>query len=150
MSRLTRSFVFGTAITLLLGFPTTATGPVPTDLLSGLVWRNVGPFRGGRISAAAGAIGEAGTFYAGTPAGGVWKTTSGGETWSPIFDSISSASSIGALDVAPSDPNVVYVGTGQAYGNDGDGVYRSSDAGKTWKHLGLETTKRIGAVIVDP
>ena len=150
MSRLTPSFVFSTAITLLLGFPTPASGPVPANLLSGLVWRNVGPFRGGRISATAGAIGEVGTFYAGTPAGGVWKTTSAGETWSPVFDSVTSASSIGALDVAPSDPNVVYVGTGQAFGNDGDGVYRSSDAGKIWKHLGLEATKRIGAVIVDP
>ncbi len=135
---------------MLLGLPTVASAPVPTDLLSGLVWRNVGPFRGGRISATSGAIGEVGTFYVGTPAGGVWKTTSAGETWFPIFDSVATASSIGALDVAPSNRNVVYVGTGQAYGNDGDGVYRSSDAGKTWKHLGLDATKRIGAVIVDP
>jgi photosystem II stability/assembly factor-like uncharacterized protein len=150
MSRLRPSLVFGTTLTLLVAFPPPSSGPVPAELLSGLVWRNVGPFRGGRISAAVGVIGEPGTFYAGTPAGGVWKTTSAGETWFPVFDSITTASSIGALDVAPSNSNVVYVGTGQAYGNDGDGVYRSSDAGKTWKHVGLESTKRIGAVIVDP
>ncbi|MFN8570852.1 MAG: hypothetical protein U0132_02275 [Gemmatimonadaceae bacterium] len=144
------SLVFSTTLGLLLGFSSPASAPVPAQLLSGLAWRNVGPFRGGRISATAGALGEVGTFYAGTPAGGVWKTTSAGETWFPIFDSVTTASSIGALDVAPSNANVVYVGTGQVYGNDGDGMYRSTDAGKTWRHVGLEATKRIGAVIVDP
>src|SRR5436190_19068549 len=81
-------------------------------LFAGLEWRNVGPFRAGRISAASGAIGQPGVFYVGTPNGGVWKTTSAGETWFPIFDSIKTISSIGAVEVAPSDPNVVYVGTG--------------------------------------
>src|SRR5438034_6881325 len=95
-------------------------------LLSGLVWRNVGPFRGGRISAVSGAIGQPGVFYAGTPAGGVWKTTSAGETWFPVFDSIRTVSSIGAIEVAPSDPNVIYVGTGDldSYFDGGaDGTY---------------------------
>src|ERR1700704_1776165 len=81
-------------------------------LLSGLEWRNVGPFRAGRVSAVSGAIGQPGVFYVGTPNGGVWKTTSAGETWYPIFDSVRSVSSIGAVEVAPSDPNVIYVGTG--------------------------------------
>src|SRR2546428_13914988 len=77
--------------------------------LSALVWRNVGPFRGGRISAVSGAIGQPGVFYAGTPAGGVWKTTSAGETWFPHFDSIRTVSSVGALEGVPSDPKVTYV-----------------------------------------
>src|SRR3989440_5022295 len=82
---------------------------VDPRLLSGLEWRNVGPFRGGRISAVSGAIGQPGVFYVGTPNGGVWKTTSAGETGYPIFDSIKSVSSIGAVAVAPSDPDVIYV-----------------------------------------
>src|SRR5260370_42123798 len=81
-------------------------------LLSALVWRNVGPFRGGRISAVSGVIGQPGVLYAGTPNGGVWETTSAGETWYPGFDSINSVSSIGAVAVAPSDPDVAYAGTG--------------------------------------
>src|SRR5438094_7718205 len=106
------------AVSLLLvtlgAFAGSAPGraPVAPNLLSGLVWRNVGPFRGGRISAVTGAIGQPGVFYAGLPAGGVWKTTSAGETWYPIFDSITDVSSIGAIEVAPSDPNVIYAGTG--------------------------------------
>jgi len=134
---------------LLLG-----AAPLPPQLLSGLVWRNVGPFRGGRISAASGAIGEVGTFYVGTPAGGVWKTTSGGSTWFPIFDSITSVSSIGAVAVAPSNARVVYVGTGdQVTGgviNEGNGLYKSTDAGRTWAHMGLDSTKQIPAILVDP
>src|SRR6184192_4818651 len=86
--------------------------PVVPGLLSGLVWRNLGPFRGGRIAAVSGAIGQPGVFYIGLPAGGVWKTTSAGETWYPVFDSVKTVSSIGAIEVAPSDPNVIYAGTG--------------------------------------
>jgi photosystem II stability/assembly factor-like uncharacterized protein len=117
------------------------------------VWRNVGPFRGGRISAVSGAIGQPGVFYAGTPAGGVWKTTSAGETWFPVFDSIRTVSSIGAIEVAPSDPNVIYVGTGDVksfFDGMGDGMYKSSDAGRTWRHIGLEGTEQIPAILVDP
>src|SRR6267143_2862089 len=122
-------------------------------LLSALVWRNVGPFRGGRISAAAGAIGQPGVFYVGTPNGGVWKTTSAGETWYPIFDSIKSVSSIGAVEVAPSDPNVVYVGTGDLnsfFDGRGDGMYKSTDAGHTWRRIGLDGTQQITAILVHP
>src|SRR5947199_8579740 len=81
-------------------------------LVSALVWRNVGPFRGGRISAVSGAIGQPGVFYAGTPNGGVWKSSNAGITWDPIFDDVKNASSIGAIQVAPSNPNRVYVALG--------------------------------------
>src|SRR5881296_2279938 len=90
--------------------------PVVPGLLSGLVWRNLGPFRGGRIAAVSGAIGQAGVFYVGLPLGGVWKTTSAGETWTPIFDAITDASTVCALEVAPSHPNVIYVGMGDLIG----------------------------------
>src|SRR5207248_6534594 len=128
-------------------------GPLDARLLSALVWRNVGPFRGGRVSAVSGVIGQPGVFYAGTPAGGVWKTTSAGETWFPVFDSIPTVSSIGAIEVAPSDPYVIYVGAGDLdsyFDGMGDGMYRSSDAGRTWRRIGLEGTEQIPAILVDP
>jgi photosystem II stability/assembly factor-like uncharacterized protein len=124
------------------------------ELLGGLRWRNIGPFRAGRISAASGAIGETGTFYVGLPAAGVWKTTSAGETWFPVFDSVKDVSSVGSVAVAPSNANVVYVGTGdQVTGgviNEGNGVYKSVDAGKTWMHMGLPGSKQIPSIVVDP
>src|ERR1043166_9515918 len=124
-----------------------------SSLLSGLAWRNVGPFRGGRISAVSGAIGQPGVFYFGAANGGVWKTTSAGATWYPVFDSITTVSSVGAVAVAPSDPNVIYVGTGERHATvsgNGDGMYKSSDAGHTWRHIGLDTTQLIPAILVDP
>jgi len=134
--------------------PTPGQPPVAPDLLSGLVWRNLGPFRGGRIAAVSAAIGQPGVFYVGLPAGGVWKTTSAGETWTPIFDGITVASSVGAVEVAPSDPNVIYVGMGDMITgggiNEGNGVYKSVDAGRTWQHLGLDSTKQIPSILVDP
>src|SRR5579862_1502650 len=136
---------------------TTTATPVTDNLLrGGLAWRNIGPFRGGRVSAASGAIGQSGTFYVGLPAGGVWKTTSAGETWFPVLDSITSSSSVGAVAVAPSNSNVVYAGMGDQLADillelsRGDGVYRSGDAGKTWRHVGLADAERIPAIIVDP
>jgi photosystem II stability/assembly factor-like uncharacterized protein len=127
---------------------------VPSDLFSGLRWRNIGPFHGGRISAISGAIGDAtqqGVFYAGAPIGGLWKTTSGGVTWFQIFDQFQNVDSIGAVQVAPSDPNIVYVGTGDSVGGpSGDGMYKSTDAGKTFVHIGLEETTKINKICVDP
>ena len=141
-------------IAIAVGAATPWQSPPPASLLSGLVWRNVGPFRAGRVSAVSGAIGEPGVFYAGFPTGGLWKTTNAGVTWEPVFDSITSVSSVGAVEVTPSDTSVIYVGTGDmpAGGNidEGDGVYRSGDAGRTWQHLGLDSTKQIPSILVDP
>ncbi len=122
--------------------------------VSGLVWRNLGPLRAGRVSATSGAIGEPGVFYAGFATGGLWKTTNAGTTWEPVFDSITSVSSIGAVEVAPSDTAVVYVGTGDMPTggniNEGDGIYKSIDGGRTWAHLGLDSSKQIPSILVDP
>lgn len=127
---------------------TTAAGD---DLYAGLRWRNIGPFHGGRVSAVTGAIGQPGVFYLGAPAGGVWKTTNAGVTWVPIFDQFTNVDSIGAIQVAPSDPNIVYVGTGDSVqGSLGDGMYKSTDAGKTWTHIGLDETTKINKMVVDP
>ena len=116
-------------------------------------WRQIGPFRGGRALAIEGVVGEPDTYYFGAVAGGVWKTTDGGANWKPLFDK-ADISSIGAIAVAQSDHNVVYTGTGEAAirGNTtyGTGVYKSIDAGNTWKNVGLKDTRQIGALIVDP
>jgi len=121
--------------------------------LSGLKYRPIGPFRGGRTLAAVGVPGNPLVYYFGAVSGGVWKTLNGGITWEPIFDH-EHISSIGSIALAESDPNVIYVGTGEACirGNIsyGDGVYKSVDAGKSWTHIGLQDTRHIGAVIVDP
>ena len=110
-------------------------------------WRLIGPHRGGRVSAVAGIVGDPATHYMGTPGGGVWKTTDGGQVWKPIFDGVPVAS-IGAIAVAPSNPNIIYVGTGEQ--TPGDGVYKSTDAGVTWTHIGLDDTRYISSILVDP
>ncbi|HEY8227509.1 MAG TPA: YCF48-related protein [Pyrinomonadaceae bacterium] len=124
-----------------------------TQYFSALRWRMIGPFRAGRVNAVSGVISEPETFYFGSVGGGVWKTINAGRTWVPIFDSQPIAS-IGALAVAPSNSKIIYVGTGEADMRDsisfGNGVYKSTDEGKTWKHLGLENTRQIGRIIVDP
>jgi photosystem II stability/assembly factor-like uncharacterized protein len=128
-------------------------GQVNPDLFSGMKWRQIGPFRGGRVVAVSGVPGDSATWYFGAVAGGVWKSTNAGNTWQPMFDEQKIAS-IGAIAVADSDHNIIYVGTGEACprGNItyGDGVYKSLDAGKTWHHIGLADTRQIGAIIVDP
>ncbi len=116
-------------------------------------WRQIGPFRGGRALAIEGVPGEPNTWYFGAVAGGVWKTTDGGANWAPLFDK-QDISSIGAIAVAPSDHNTIYVGTGEAAirGNTtyGAGVYKSVDGGKNWKNIGLRDTHQIGALVVHP
>jgi photosystem II stability/assembly factor-like uncharacterized protein len=117
-----------------------------------LVFRYIGP-PGNRLSAVVGVPGDPNVFYAGAASGGVWKATDGGTRWDPIFDD-QPAQSIGAIAIAPSDPNVIWVGTGESFIRSnvsiGNGVYKSTDAGKTWTHMGLEQTGRIPRVIIDP
>ena len=125
-----------------------------TSLYQGMKWRSIGPFRAGRVSAVAGIAGNAAVYYMGSPGGGVWKTIDGGVVWTPISDKVPVAS-IGAIVVAPSNPDIVYVGTGDvslvgAAVNIGNGVYKSVDAGRTWTHVGLDETEHVGAMWVDP
>ena len=134
-----------------------ATGRAPADamsaLFSGLEWRMLGPFRGGRVDAVSGVPGRPNEFYFGAVNGGVWKSIDAGRVWTPIFDS-QPVASIGALAVAPSAPDTIYVGSGESTLRDsmgyGNGVYKSTDAGKTWTHLGLDETQHIGKIAVDP
>jgi len=123
------------------------------ELYKEMRWRSIGPYRGGRSVAVAGVASQPDTYYFGVTGGGVWKTTDGGTTWEPLFDK-QATSSIGAIAVASSDPNVVYVGTGESCirGNisHGDGVYKSTDAGATWTNIGLRDTRHIGRIVVHP
>src|SRR5439155_5955112 len=140
------------AFVVALGAVAGAQTPDPA-LYSALRWRHVGPFRGGRTVGAAGVIQQPNVFYIGVNNGGVWKTTDYGLTWTPIFDD-QPTQSIGTVAVAPSDPNVVYVGSGEGLQRPdlsvGDGIYKSTDAGRTWTHLGLGEARQIGTLIVDP
>jgi photosystem II stability/assembly factor-like uncharacterized protein len=126
---------------------------VPSELVTGLKWRLIGPFRGGRAVAVAGVPGNSTTFYFGSVNGGIWKTTDAGTVWTPIFDN-QPVGSIGAIAVAPSDPNTVYAGTGESDIrsdlSSGNGVYKSTDAGSTWTHIGLEDTRQISRIVIDP
>jgi photosystem II stability/assembly factor-like uncharacterized protein len=133
------------------------TQPAPSiepSYLNSLKYRNIGPFRGGRATAVAGVPQQMHTFYMGSTGGGVWRTDDAGETWRNLTDGQLKSGSIGAIAVAPSDPNVIYVGTGSACprGNvsAGDGVYKSTDAGKTWTHVGLPEAGQIGKIRVHP
>ena len=133
--------------------PAVGTPQYDQKLFEAMRYRLVGPFRGGRVLAVEGVPGEPNVYYFGAVAGGVWKTTDGGDNWKPLFDKYS-VSSIGALDISRSNHNVIYVGTGEACirGNIsyGDGVYKSTDGGISWKNVGLKDTQHIGAIIVDP
>lgn len=117
------------------------------NLFSGMQWRLIGPFRGGRVTAVAGIPGQPDIYYMGTPGGGVWKTTDAGLVWKPIFDDAHVAS-IGALAIAPSNPDVIYVATGEQ--TPGEGVFKSTDAGATWANVGLRDAHYLTSVIVDP
>ncbi len=130
-----------------------AAQPLPSNLFQALEWRFIGPYRGGRVIAVTGVAGDGRTFYFGAVGGGLWKTTDGGTVWEPIFDS-QPVASIGAVEVAPSNPNIVYAGTGEtdmrsdiSFGN---GVYKSTDAGKTWNNAGLRDSQQIGRIVIDP
>jgi photosystem II stability/assembly factor-like uncharacterized protein len=147
--------VFRIAAILIAGISAAgiACAQIPESPYSEMKWRMIGPFRGGKVNAVAGVPGNPGVYYFGADGGGVWKTTDGGTVWKPIFDK-EPVASIGALALAPSNPNIIYVGTGVngvytdiGYGN---GVYKSTDGGETWQHLGLAETRHIGRVLIDP
>jgi photosystem II stability/assembly factor-like uncharacterized protein len=147
-------------ITCLLGLtvvhaqPQTEPHPYSPALFKALRWRGIGPYRGGRVTAVAGVPGQPHVYYMGATGGGVWKTDDGGITWSPITDGYVQTGSVGAIAVAPSDPTVIYVGMGEAdirsNFSHGDGVYKSVDAGATWKHVGLSDSRQIGRIAVHP
>ena len=134
--------------------PAGAAPAIPARLLEGMTWRSVGPYRGGRVVAVAGVVGQPLVYYFGGTGGGIWKTTDAGHRWHPMTDGQIGTGSVGAVAVAESDPNVVYAGMGEGCirGNvsHGDGVYRSRDAGKTWTHVGLRDTRQIGRVRIHP
>src|SRR5580692_6561036 len=127
--------------------------PYSQDLFSEMRWRMIGPFRGGRTPSAVGVPTQPNTFYIGVNNGGVWKSMDFGNTWNPIFDD-QPTGSIGSIAVAPSDPNIIYAGSGEGLQRPdlaiGDGIYASSDAGKTWSHLGLRDGEQIPKIVVDP
>ncbi len=152
----------GLAATLLLSavcalFPAAelAAEAIPEELYQAMQWRLVGPYRGGRVTAVTGVPSRPHTYYMGATGGGVWKTKNAGHTWANVSDGFFNTTSIGAVAVALSDANVVYVGTGESpirgvTTSHGDGVYKSTDAGKTWGHIGLEATRHISKVRVHP
>jgi photosystem II stability/assembly factor-like uncharacterized protein len=149
-SRLSRLvLLFGTLGLSISGIAQT----VSPEMFGALQWRMIGPFRGGRVVAVTGVPGDGTTFYFGSVGGGVWKTIDAGVTWTPIFDGEPIAS-IGALEVAPSNPNILYAGTGESDIrsdlSSGNGVYKSTDGGATWKNIGLRNSRHISRIVVDP
>jgi photosystem II stability/assembly factor-like uncharacterized protein len=134
-------------LSLVFLLPALSAQEVSADLLHGLQWRLIGPYRGGRVTAVAGIPGNTQIYYMGTPGGGVWKTINAGRTWVPIFDAAHVAS-IGDLVVAPSDPNVIYVATGEQ--TEGNGVWKSTDAGATWTNIGFRDSAFTPSILVDP
>lgn len=141
------------AVLLTLGTIAEAQSALPTSSMPALTWRHIGPFRAGRTKSAVGVPQQPNVFYMAVTNGGVWKTTDYGRTWNPIMDS-QPTGSIGAVEVAPSDPNIVYVGSGEGLQRPdlsvGNGMYRSNDAGKTWTRLGLRDGQQIPRIAVDP
>ncbi|MEA2462504.1 MAG: hypothetical protein QOJ98_251, partial [Acidobacteriota bacterium] len=137
------------ALALLLATTTLTAAPFDSKQFTGLQWREVGPYRGGRSAAVEGIPSQRNTYYFGSVGGGVWKTTDGGMTWKPVSDGFFGGS-IGAVAVSEWDPNVVYAGTGEktVRGNvsHGDGMWKSVDAGKTWTHAGLKDSRHIPRV----
>ncbi len=140
-------------ISVFLSIGSSTAQQVPENLFQDLRWRMIGPFRGGRTRAAAGVPSQPNLFYVGQVNGGVWKSNDYGRTWTPIFDH-ESTQSIGAIAVAPSDPNIIYVASGEGLHRPdlsvGNGIYKSTDAGKSWTHLGLRDGLQIPALAIDP
>jgi len=140
-------------VLLIISSAVLAAQPLDASMFQELRWRMIGPFRAGRTVAISGIASQPNVFYMAPNNGGVWKTTDAGRTWTPIFDD-QPTGSIGALVIAPSDPNIIYVGSGEGLRRPdlsiGDGIYKSADAGKTWQHLGLRDGQQIGSIIVDP
>ncbi|MGW8264793.1 MAG: WD40/YVTN/BNR-like repeat-containing protein, partial [Longimicrobiales bacterium] len=151
---LTLAFLLLATPTDVLGQRGATGGLVNATVFQGMTFRMVGPTRGGRSTTVAGHPDHPHTFYAGFTGGGVWKTSDAGINWRPISDGYFETGSIGAIRVAPSDSRIVYVGTGsdgiRSNVIDGRGVYRSTDAGETWEHVGLREVGQIGAVEVHP
>jgi photosystem II stability/assembly factor-like uncharacterized protein len=151
-SRAIRVTVVALAAAVVFAPATVGAQQVNPSSFAELRWRSIGPPRSGYVSAPAGVPGDPTTYYAGMPEGGVWKTTNGGVTWTPVFDDVHVAS-VGAVAVAPSDPKIVYVGTGNQSGwafTTGKGIYKSTDSGKTWTNIGLAASQYIGGIVVDP
>src|SRR5436190_4360532 len=147
-----RNIVPAVAASLLFATAFFQAQEISPSYFGGLRWRSIGPSRSGYVSSPAGVPGDPTTYYAGMPEGGVWKTTNGGTTWQPIFDDVHVAS-VGAVAVAPSDPKIVYVGTGNQSGwsfTPGKGVFKSTDAGASWTNVGLVNSQYIGGIVVDP
>ena len=144
---------FFACISVFLSVGSSTAQQIPENLYKDLHWRMIGPFRGGRTRAAAGVPSQPNVFYVGQVNGGVWKSDDYGRTWTPIFDH-ESTQSIGAIAVAPSDPNIIYVASGEGLHRPdlsvGNGIYKSTDAGKTWAHLGLRNGLQIPALAIDP
>src|SRR5262245_33171254 len=151
LSALLLLFLLGGALTVSV--PAQQPPTINSSLFAELKWRNIGPFRAGRTKAAAGHPSHPYTFYIGMCNGGVWKTTDAGRTWKPIFDD-QPTGSIGWVAVAPSDPNILYVATGEGLPRPdlsvGNGIYKSTDAGATWTHLGLRDAQQIPKLAIDP
>jgi photosystem II stability/assembly factor-like uncharacterized protein len=152
-----QSFAWLCALALVVSSSIAAAQPTPIidpAFLDSMKYRSIGPYRGGRVTAVAGVAQQMHTFYMGSTGGGVWRTDDAGQTWRNVTDGQLKSASIGAIAIAPSDPNVIYVGTGSACprGNvsAGDGIYRSTDAGRTWAHIGLPEAGQIGKIRVHP
>ena len=154
MPALTVAAIAAFAVALSTASTAGAAPPPDPGLYSSLVWRNIGPNLGGRSLAVAGSVARPNEYYFGATGGGLWKTTNGGTSWAPVTDGKISSSSVGAVAVCPTNPDVVYIGMGEVdlRGDviNGDGVYKTTDAGATWQHLGLEDTQAIGKIRLDP
>src|SRR5216110_1359906 len=153
MAKNSATKIFTSAAILFLSVYTLYAQLIDAKYFNSLQWRMIGPHRGGRTVGAVGVPQQPNVFYIGVNNGGVWKTTDYGRTWFPIFDD-QSTGSIGDIVVSPSNPNILYVGSGEGLQRPdlsvGDGIYKSTDAGKTWTHLGLRDGQQIPKIEVDP